>query len=437
MYEINKSAIEKKIATARFAADEESNRSINNSLLALVEELCDYTNKVGRDLVDGAREREDSPQINDVFAALLPVEAEADYQTAGGLFRMDAVSEFLNCRFDESEDSGVELAQTPIPEKTVFHYERVFLDCEYDEIRNLDGDLSSKKKTYQGRYVDKKSGKTGPFEYSLEFDDSFVKAQEILFDYAEYYRVKNPVVLSPYSRKSFFIKYVEELCSDDIKLDFCFADNKIPVIEGKNRLYWNIKQSVENGKTYDAKEPYGDATKFVFRFEKTKRGGRLLPLPLNNQTRVYSIDVAEDWVDVVINREIEDFIVLEYVDFDSNSGLALERRSKRLLFDNNVVDGTWNRSRILSEADIERAVGCFNGWRYASCERSEGKDKPIVRYSKKYRVDRKAKNMFNAIRREYVGFKGTEDKKFLTDFANYVLEYLEYYYPEIEWIGEE
>ena len=422
MCKIDRSAIEEKIKNSRFAADEESNRSVRKSLLALVEELCDYTNAVNQKYIDGAREQgEDSPKIKDVFVALLPAKDEkgnAKKYDEFGLFSM-------NSKFDDSDG--------------MFHYERVFLDCEYDEIKEFDG------KTYD--VVDCKDKKGAPFKFSfsLEFDDSFLKAQEILFDYAEHYNVKNPVVFSPYSHKSFYVKYVEQLREDVPELDSLlkesFKNNKIPVIEGKNSLYWNIKQSDEKEKLYDAKEPYGDATKYVFRFEKPDGGNSPLPLPSNNQTRVYSTNVDKDWVDVVIDREIENFTVFEYKDFNPESELAKERRSKRLLFDNNVIEGTWKRHRILSEGDIERAIGCFNKreykWPDARCERSKKKDKTIVRYSPKYRVDRKAKILFAKIKKIYVSFKETNDKKFLTDIANYVLEYLEYNYPEIKWYGVE
>ena len=415
--------IEKKITDAKFAADAETNKSIRDSLSAILKELCDYTNRVSRKLVEDARKRGNSPRINDVFVALLPVKDEK-----GNVKKYDESGLFsMNSNFDYSDG--------------MFHYERVFMDCEYDEIKEFDG------KTYEAEGKDKK-GAPFKFSFSLEFDDSFLKAQEILFDYAEHYNVKNPVVFSPYSHKSFYVKYVEQLREDVPELDSLlkesFEKKKIPVVEGKNSLYWNIKQSVEKeniGKIYDADDPYGDATRYVFRFEKPDGGNSPLSLPLNNQTRVYSTNVDEDWVDVVIDREIEDFTVLEYKDFDPESKLAKECQSKRYLFDNKAPEGTWKRHRILSEGDIERAIGCFNKheykWPDARCERSKKRDKTIVRYSKKYRVDRKAKILFIKIKKVYVGFKETEDKKFLVDIANYFLEYLEYYYPEIKWIGVE
>ena len=437
MYEIDRNSFEKKIATTRFAENEDSNKTIKSSLLAIIKELCDCTRQVNQSLVDDARKQETPRQIKDVFTVLLPVGADAAYETTVGLYKMDSVSEVLDCEYGETDGTDGNLSRRRTTDKTKYQYDRVFLDCEYDEIRGIDGDLSGEERTYRGRYVCKKDGETGAFDYCLEFDNSFLKAQGMLFDFAELYRVENPVVLSPYSRKSFFVKYAKDLCKDDFELDFCFAENHIPVIEGRNSLYWNIRQSIENERAYDAKAPYGDATKFIYRFRKTKKGNLPLPLPLNNQTRVYSINVTEDGVDIATSREVDDFLIYEYLDFDLNSGLAKERQSKQLLFSNETVNGTGRRRRILAEGDIERAIGCFSGWRAARCERSEGGGIVIPRYSKKYCVDRKAKNMFNAIRRECVSFKGTKNRRFLADFANYVLEYLEYYYPEIEWVGEE
>ena len=173
----------------------------------------------------------------------------------------------------------------------------------------------------------------------------------------------------------------------------------------------------------------------MFLFSKTKKGTVLLPVPENNQAIIYEVRFVEKGVELVTNHDIEDFIILEYIDLDFNSRVVRERQSKKLLFSNEIIDKLQAHRRLLSEGDIERAIGCFMDWQDLHCERSNGDGELIIRYSKKYRADRKSKNMFNTIRREYISIMKRE-KRFLTDYANYILEYLEYYYPEIEWAGE-
>lgn len=403
MYEINFQSIEKKITSSAFSGNEDDNRAIKDSLLVLMKELCEYTYDVNRQLIFESGRCEDSNHIDVIYTTILPLDEELECESVG-LYRM-------------AENDAT----------------RVFLDCEYDEIRYIVGDLTEKK-YYKGKYI--KDGIEASFDYYLEFDRAFLVEHEKIFDYAEQYNVMNPIILSPYSHKSFFVKYDNDLNRDDIKLDFCFADNNIPVIQGDWCLYWNIRKSFETEKTYDAKEPYGDKTKYIFRFGKTKKGKYLLPLPNNNQTCIYDISFNEKGVDIIIDRDIEDFTVFEYFNLDMTSRIVKERQSKGMLFDNQVIGETKKHRRILSEGDIERAIGCFREWQEIHCYRTQGTGKHIVRYSKKYRADRKDKNLFNTSRREHICFKNN-NRKFLNDYANFILEYLEYYYPEIEWAGEE
>lgn len=403
MNEIDINNIEKKITNSVFSEKEQENKAIKESLLAIMRELCDYSRAVNQRLVENSLCQNTVYRINDIYTVLLPVGDEAEYE-AVGLYKM-------------AEASG----------------QRVFLDCEYDKIKQIVGDLAEKR-IYKGHYI--QDGKLLPFEYSLDFDDSFLRLQEELYDFAEHYSIKNPIVFSPYSHKSFWLRFDTSLLTDDIKLDFCFEDNHIPVIEGIYCLYWNIHQGLEQEKTYDGKLPYGDSTKYVFTFPKSKRGNTPLPLPLNNQARVYDIRFVDKGVEIITDHDIDSFVVLQYADLDFNSRVIKERQSKRLLFSNAVTDGIWRLRRLLSDGDIERAIACFREWHDVSCERSNGEGRPIIRYSKKYRTDRKNKNMFDIIRREHIYIRKT-NKKFLTDYANYILEYLEYYYPEIEWAGEE
>ena len=402
MNEIDKESIEKKITSSVFSNNDEENKVIKNSLLAIMRELCDYTTDVNHTIVNNAHRQQENCHINDIFTALLPVGDDTEYE-AVGLYRMTEYDPF-----------------------------RVFLDSEYDEIRSIVGDLT-KRKLYKGHYL--KDGKQVSFEYCLKFDNTFIRSQECLFKFAEYYNVKNPLILSPYSHKSFWLVFDESLKNEGDNFDFCFEENHIPVIDGNYCLYWNIKQSTENEKTYDAKEPYGDITKYVFAFNKTKKGNILLPVPENNQAIVYDVRFVEKGVELVTNHDIESFVIFEYIDLDLNSRLVKERQSKKFLFSNEIMDKLQAHRRLLSEGDIERAIGCFMDWQDMHCERSNGNGKPILRYSKKYRADRKNKNMFNTIRREYISIV-KRDQRFLTDYVNYILEYLEYYYPEIEWAGE-
>ena len=207
MYEIDKNAIEEMIRSSNFSENEEGNKSIKGALISIIDELCNYTTDVNERLINASRIIEEKNRIDTIFTALLPAKDEDEYEAAG-LYKMADVLQ-----------------------------NRYFLDCEYNEIRNIIGDLSGEKK-YKGIYI--KENKTIPFEYSLAFDDSFLKKQEIIIAYAEHYNIKNPIIFSPYSHKSVLLKYDDALVQDGVELDFCFKENSLPIIGGKYCLYWNI-----------------------------------------------------------------------------------------------------------------------------------------------------------------------------------------------------
>ncbi len=417
MYEINKDSIEKKIIDSRFSEDEEHNKAIKNSLLSIMRELCGYTSEVNQNLIDRAFNQSFESQINEIYAVILPTLDGTEYEP-DGLFKMTEI----------------------IPQ-------RFFLDCEYDDIRNIVGDTSNLN-VYKGTYI--KDEVEYSFEYSLEFDNSFVKVQERLFDYAEHYNVSNPLIFSPFSHKAFVIKhnFNQEHSNpfgvkkdsgnhnEENSVDYRFKQNGIPVIEGQCCLFWNIRQDIIKDKTYDASEPYGEKVKYVYCFPKSKKGMYRLPIPINNQTCIYDIRFCDKDIKIVIDKEIEDFFLYEYYDLDLNTPVVKERQSKGLFFANDVNEQMKKQRRLLSEGDIERAIGYFRSWKDLYCKRADGDGKNIIRYAKKYCANRTDKYLFNTIRREYIHFE-KQDKRFMTDYANYVLEYLEYYYPEIEWAGEE
>ena len=199
-------------------------------------------------------------------------------------------------------------------------------------------------------------------------------------------------------------------------------------------VFWNIKKDVVRNKTYDAKIPYGDKTRFLYSFSKTKKGKYVFPYPFNEQTIIYDIEIEDRGVNIVTNKEIDDFVIIEYFDVDSSSSNVKAAISSKVLF-NNKKKYTGTIHRIISEGDVEHAITPFREWNGLNCIITREKNHKVMRYSARYRVDRKDKFMFSPISTKYIEFSKKDDK-FLDDYANYVIEFLEYYYPEIEWVGE-
>ena len=194
MYRIDNESIEKKILDSRFIMDEEANRNMKEALIKLVKELCDYTTQVNQNLVDGVLKKDNSIYINDIIVALIPNGDDKTYESVG-LFKMT----------DENN-------------------RRIFIDDEYENIRLINGDFSSKKR-FKGKYI--KGGTIEYFDYELKFDRTFLEQQELLYKYSEQYNIYNPIIFSPYSHKSFYVVYDNEIAKENVELDFCFDENCI------------------------------------------------------------------------------------------------------------------------------------------------------------------------------------------------------------------
>lgn len=403
MYKIDNESIEKKILNSNFFKDEEANTNMKESLIKMIKELCDYTYKVNDKLVDSALKEDNGIHVNDISVAILSNGDKKTYESVG-LFNMAVEDE-----------------------------RRIFIDDEYESIRLINGDNTSAKKKFKGKY--EQEGKIVYFDYELKFERTFLELQELLFRYTEQYKIFNPMIFSPYSHKAFYVIFDSELKKKGLKLDFCFLENGIKAIQNKN-LFWNIKKDIIQNRIYDGKIPYGESTKYLYRFEKTKKGKYVFPYPLNNQTIIYDIETEENGINIVTNKEMDDFVLLEYYEVDSDSNIVREKIRSKELFNNKLQYTGVPTRRIVSEGDIEHAIVPFRDWNGLKCKISRGdKGTTITRYSARYRADRKGKSMFSKIARKYITFSKAENK-FLDDYANYVIMFLEYNYPEIEWVGE-
>lgn len=402
MYKISKEELEKIIDSSCFSSDIEKNKIIRLALGNLISELTDYTNDLSNSLISNCTASNEKNVISNIQVAFLNYNEDFTNVASVGLYPM--------------ADKG----------------NTIFVDEEYDKLKVLIGDVSEKR-TFQGQYI--KDGETHKFEYYLAFDRSYVEMHELIYKYALYYSIKNPVVFSPYSFKSFSLVYDKEKLKGE-KLDFNFKDNGIRANESSAfNLYWNNILTVET-KTYDAKEPYGDLVKYIYEFSKSKNGNYLLPLPQNNQTKIYSINFTADSIRIITDRDVDTFYVLESMEVDSSSSIIKKLVSSEKLYSNDHNYKLPINSRIISMADIEHSIVPFRNNFGVKCYISEKPSQIVSRYSRKYKPDRKANCLFNTISRVNLRFSSTEYKQFLTDYINYVLEYLEYFYPEIEWVGE-
>jgi hypothetical protein len=401
MYNMDKEKLNSIIEKSHFSSDDEKDKQIRNAFLAFISELIDYSKSVNDRIL-----KQSTFPISD---GILPEICISFMDREKG----DKVGKSLGLDF--MAEGG----------------DRKFIDDEYENVKNLIGDEGARK-DYEGQYI--KDGKICTFKYYLKFDRSYVERQELLYRYSLYYDIINPVIYSPYSYKAVTVVY--DYGIDKYTLDFRFKENGINIVDSKDKdLFWNISISNES-RTYDAKIPYGDETRYVFEFSKSKKGNYVLPLPLNNQTQILDVNFTESGIEITTNHDMEEFVKLEPLVLDETSAEIKALKSMGMIFTNRInYNGIVNK-RIVSEADIEHSIAMFRSNNGIKCHISKGEGDIIKRYAVKFRPNRNDRKLFSTISREYVFFEHENPIRFLTDYVNYVIEYLEYYYPEVEWAGE-
>ena len=308
----------------------------------------------------------------------------------------------------------------------------IFVNADYEELKEIIGD-NGQPRIYKGFYRSKND--TFEFEYTLRFNDRYLKIQELIFDLANLYKTENAVLFSPYIRKFFDVCISEEI-PKNIKpenISYEFEKNHIPVITDAV-LLWNFSVTETELIRADAKIPYGQTVKYRYHFNSKKNSSCFI-LPKNNQTIIYGIDANENGIDISSDHEFEEFILFEYRDVDFQNSKYKKMESAGRLYSNFTDKNCLAAKRILSQCDIEYAIYPFRDYQGIQCEITQKLNEICKRYSYKYRPSPSRQMSSRKLRRVMLKFTFERNEQFKHDYINYVLDYLDYYYPEIEWVG--
>ena len=167
MYNIDKEKLKMIIENSCFSLDEEKNKQIRRAFLAFFSELTDYSKSINDTILCQSIFRSDDGFLPEICVTLMNGNEGEKTGNSMGLSRMIEVGN------------------------------RVFIDDEFENIKVLIGDSGEPRK-YEGQYI--KDGQCYSFQYYLKFDRSYVERQELLYKYALFYNMLNPVLYSPYSR---------------------------------------------------------------------------------------------------------------------------------------------------------------------------------------------------------------------------------------------
>ena len=308
----------------------------------------------------------------------------------------------------------------------------IFINADYEELKEIVGD-NGQPEIYKGFYRSKNG--TSEFEYTLRFNDRYLNIQKLISELANLYETENAVLFSPYMRKFFDVCISEEIPKnikpDDISYEF--EKNHIPAITNAV-LLWNFSVTETELIKADAKIPYGQTVRYSYHFDKKKNTSCLI-LPKNNQTVIYGICTDEHGITITLDHEFEEFILVEYRNADIQNSKYKKMEAAGRLYSNFINKSCLAAKRILSECDIEYAIYPFRNHQGIKCEITQKLNEICRRYSYKYRPSLSGKLGSRKLRSVMLKFTFERNEQFKHDYINYVLDYLDYYYPEIEWVG--
>lgn len=304
------------------------------------------------------------------------------------------------------EDSIFFQMKSPDDELKTFPYGPFFLRVPYEEFQNF------LHKDYFGK----------DFKYKLVPNCRFVEAEEKIFRIATIYNA--PVqIYSPYARRAVDICIAEKSAADFTKLadlDFQLEKNNLAdKLLLNNKFYWNVQiKPVET--SWDKQD--GDIYEYGF----------------ENQfdSQIYILPETDSRFDDEIEAlKSEGQIILKSPRELPNEFVAV----KILTAESKIAPRILSKNRLRTKGDIEFILSGL-AWKNFHCSFGNfgGSAKKILRYSKEHKYPTSQdENLLRAkIKLPVCTVKFFGEGIFLTDYANYVIHFLEEYFPEFNWAGE-
>lgn len=305
-----------------------------------------------------------------------------------------------------------------------------FLECAYEDLENIC------QKQYKG-CIFNESGEAKYFHYSLIPQYRFIKKEEMLFKTADLYKITRPVIFSPYARRAVDIRL------EDISLDEFIAGGKTNtslMLEDNGlkdklltdyRLMWNVE--IEDGT--EVLTSSSDSDSYQYFYDPNEENVFIYP-----QDECDAIYKKEDRIEVIYHDEAksdkyEKVTIMPVDDEDYDRCFVNEFDYKQ--FDKEIT--------LRTVADINNVLTRFrnktNGFhcRFAQIiDKHQLKSDIIRRYKKEHSYLKNKNDLYaGALRyKPYCCIDFYGNGMFLTDYANYVLYYMEQNYPEFNWIGK-
>lgn len=320
-------------------------------------------------------------------------------------------------------------------ENEVFRLGVSFLFCSYE----LKQDFL--EKTYQAKIT--YDNQTYYASYSLHDNKEFIAQEEIVEKTALKYNVKTPVIYSPMSRRA--IKIWLDVTDFDFDVDAINIDLQLE-LNGLNKilllnkcLVWNVQltykenlPSLRDNTNYNLTNVF-DTTFQIYEFN-IEKNEFIHVINKNCDARI-----IDDKVYLALDKNVDinelDYIKLTIFNTSNNPNFKNHINPELKFNSLYITENNYEfKKRIFSLADIEYVLNKFEDVSYSKITQTLN-DNDINMYKS---VDNyhypKSFKIRNA-NKCYIKFDYDEFDKFFCDKINFILAYMNYYYPEFYFVG--
>lgn len=309
-----------------------------------------------------------------------------------------------------------------------------FLECAYEDLENIC------QKQYKG-CIFNEDGEVRYFHYSLIPHYRFIKQEEMLFKTADLYKIIRPVIFSPYARRAVDIRLEdigldEFIVADKMKTSLMLEDNGLKdKLLVDYRLMWNVE--IEDGTETVLPDLISNDSGEIYQYFYDSNDGNVFIYPQGECDAIYK---KEDKIEIIYHGEAESnkyekVMIMPVDDEDYDRCFVNEFDYKQ--FKKEII--------LRTVADINNVLSRFkNRANNFKCrfvqimDKHQVKSDIIRRYKKEHSYLKNKNDLYaGALRyKPYCCIEFYGNGVFLTDYANYVLYYMEQNYPEFNWIGK-
>lgn len=304
----------------------------------------------------------------------------------------------------------------------------VFLRCPYEEVAELCN------KTFIGRSGSKK------FSYRLVPQKNFVEQELRLFRLAELYKIKTPIIFSPYARRAVNIQILDEIEAKE--LDFDFSNNA--ALKGKIIddcvLMWNVSVKA-NVESQSSIAPSDDEIFHRYIFDSGINKKSFVLPPISSEILVESKRNSDTRIDIISSGELDDgeFEILKIVAPKLDKAFPDD---VEIFFNTCDISRLFEKNRLRTVGDVNYILSALAQGKCSCTFESFGDAPPenqITPYQKNFGHNyftSRAEELFKLnVKLPYCRVKFKAPEEYRTDYANFILHFLNRNYPEFHWAG--